>query len=69
MISASVAVNPPVMGNQILSPLASANGVARGQQSSGQFGGNGLGGRGGEVFDGPLQSSSNVRSAIGSGKG
>mmetsp|Transcript_9770 Transcript_9770/g.20271 ORF Transcript_9770/g.20271 Transcript_9770/m.20271 type:complete len:804 (-) Transcript_9770:220-2631(-) len=69
VISASVAVNPPVMGNQILSPLASANGVARGQQSSGQFGGNGLGGLGGEVFDGPLQSSSNVRSAIGSGKG
>lgn len=72
VISAPVAVNPPVMGSQILS--TSANGISRGQQSSGpsslsQFGGNGLGGLGGEVFDGPLQSSSNVRSAIGSGKG
>ena len=74
VISAPVAVNQPVVGNQILSQLAPANGISRGQQHSGsssmtQYGSNGLGGLGGEVFDGPLQSSSNVRSAIGSGKG
>lgn len=74
MISAPVAVSQPIIGNQILNPLAPANGISRGQQSSGSsslshFGGNGLGGLGGEVFDGPLLSSSNIRSAIGSGKG
>lgn len=67
VISAPVAVNPPVMG---LNPLGSANGLSRGQSSgSSQLGGNGLGGLGGEVFNGPLKSSSNARSAIGSGKG
>jgi hypothetical protein len=74
VISAPVTVPPPIIGNQILKPRASANDVSRGQRSSGpsslsRFGGNGIGGLGGEVFDGPLQSSSNVRSAIGSGKG
>jgi len=73
VISAPVAVPQPIIGNQI-NPLAAANGISRGQQSSGpsslsHFGGNGLGGLGGEVFDGPLLSSSNIRSAIGSGKG
>jgi hypothetical protein len=74
VISAPVAVPQPIIGNQILNPLAPANGISRGQQSSGSsslshFGGNGIGGLGGEVFDGPLLSSSNIRSAIGSGKG
>lgn len=74
VIGGPVAATPQVIGNQILNPLVPANGISRGQQSSGSsslshFGGNGLGGLGGEVFDGPLQSSSNVRSAIGSGKG
>lgn len=67
VISAPVAVPPPIIGDQILNPLASSNGVSRGPQL--KFGGDGLGGLGGEVFDGPLLSSSNVRSAIGSGKG
>jgi len=74
VISARIAIPPPIIGNQILNPLAPTNGISRGQQSSGpsslsHFGGNGIGGLGGEVFDGPLQSSSNIRSAIGSGKG
>ena len=74
VISAPVAVPPPMIGNQMPNPLAVRNGISRGQQASkprslSHFGGNGIGGLGGEVFDGPLQSSSNVRSAIGSGKG
>lgn len=74
VISAPVVVPPPMIGNQNSTPLAPPNGIARGQQSSGprslsHFGSNGIGGLGGEVFDGPLLSSSNVRSAIGSGKG
>ena len=69
VISAPVAVPPTIIGNQML-----ANGISQRQQTSrpnslSNHGGNGLGGLGGEVFDGPLQSSSNVRSAIGSGKG
>lgn len=76
VISTPVTVPQPIIGNnQILNPIATVNGDSRGQQSSGlgsfaPFGGDGLGGLGGEVFDGPLQSSSfNVRSAIGSGMG
>mmetsp|Transcript_7163 Transcript_7163/g.20800 ORF Transcript_7163/g.20800 Transcript_7163/m.20800 type:complete len:814 (+) Transcript_7163:127-2568(+) len=67
VISAPVAVAPPMIGDQILNSLASSNGISRGPQM--KFGGDGLGGLGGEVFDGPLLSSSHVRSAIGSGKG
>mmetsp|Transcript_6627 Transcript_6627/g.16299 ORF Transcript_6627/g.16299 Transcript_6627/m.16299 type:complete len:833 (+) Transcript_6627:145-2643(+) len=74
VISAPVAVPPPMTGNQMSNPLPLKDGISRDQQSSrprslSHFGGNGIGGIGGEVFDGPLQSSSNVRSAIGSGKG
>jgi len=77
VISAPATVSQPVIGDQILSPLVSVNGGSLNQQSSGlgsltAFSGGGLGGLsglGGEVFDGPLQSSSNGRSAIGSGKG
>jgi hypothetical protein len=73
VIPTPVAV-PLAIGKQGLNSRAPPNGISRGKQSSGsstlsQLGGNGLGGLGGEVFDGPLQSSSNVRSAIGSGKG
>mmetsp|Transcript_2455 Transcript_2455/g.5347 ORF Transcript_2455/g.5347 Transcript_2455/m.5347 type:complete len:827 (-) Transcript_2455:1429-3909(-) len=67
VISAAVSVPTPIVGEQILNPLASTNSSSRGPQLN--FGGDGLGGLGGEVFDGPLLSSSNVRSAIGSGKG
>ena len=76
VISAPATVPQPIIGNnQILNPHVTVNGDSRGQQSSGlgsfaPFGSDGLGGLGGEVFDGPLQSSSfNVRSAIGSGMG
>ena len=74
VISAPVNMPTPIIGNRIINPLSQNTGVPRRQQSPGlntlsHFGGDGIGGLGGEVFEGPLQSSSNVRSAIGSGKG
>lgn len=71
LIAAPLATAPLSIGDPIGMPISSQNGL-RQTRSSGvgglsEGGGDGLFGLGGEVFNGPLQSSS-VKSAIGAGK-
>ena len=74
VITVPASIRKPSIGDQLFNPRVAVNGSSRDQQSSllgslPPFGGDGLGGLGGEVFDGPLQTSFNVKSTIGSGKG